>query len=272
MSVVIFSVGLLSGFFSIQKRKQVKTLESQIGKLSADIENIKVEFERDQQELADAKKVMEDLFEQVAVSSSDELKAEYAKLQEQRQEVNQLKERVEESKDKLRRTQGDLQITERQLHELISPALDSKEGSIGEQLALVWGNYSRYVFLLNQYNDAKRKGESLKSEHDDVSSTTDEFHAEIERILEEASVETLEEYNGGWEKHDQYQKEYAEVKNLINARNNLLGEQDLDAWQQQLKQHQTQIQNLIDDHPDLIDTEFDLSAKATYQQESDIRS
>ncbi len=41
LSVVIFSVGLLSGFFSIQKRKQVKTLESQIGKLSADIENIK---------------------------------------------------------------------------------------------------------------------------------------------------------------------------------------------------------------------------------------
>ena len=132
---------------------------------------------------------------------------------------------------------------------MISPALDSKEGSIGEQLELFWGNYSRYVFLLNQYNDAKRKSESLKSEHDDVSSTTDEFHAEIERILEEASVETLEEYNGGWEKHDQYQEGHAEVKNLINARHNLLGEQDRDAWPQQLKQHQTQIQNLIDDHP-----------------------
>ncbi len=136
LSVVLFLIGLLATFFSRQRRKQVKTLESQFDELSVDIENQKVEFVRRQQELADAQKVVEDLFERVGVSSSDELRAEYIKLQEQRQEVNQLKERVEESKDKLRRTQGDLQITERQLHKLISPALDSKEGSIGEQLAL----------------------------------------------------------------------------------------------------------------------------------------
>jgi DNA repair exonuclease SbcCD ATPase subunit len=140
LSVVIFSVGLLGGFFSIQKRKQVKTLESQIDELSADIENKKVEFERDQQELADAKKVMEDLFEQVAVSSSDELKAEYAKLQEQRQDVKRLKERVEELNDKLQRTQEDRQDTERQLYNLISPALDSKEGGIDDWLALFRAN------------------------------------------------------------------------------------------------------------------------------------
>lgn len=269
LSVVIFLVGLLLGFFSIQKRKRAKTLESQFDELSADTKNEKVEFERRQQELNDSKKVMAELFEQVGVSSSDELKAEFAKLQEQRQKVNQLKERVEASKDKLLRTQENLQNTETQLHNLISLALDSEEGSIDNLVALFWGNYSRYESLLIKYNDAKGKGESLKSEVDDVSSKADEIHAEIERILEEASVETLEEYNDGWENHDQYQEGHAEVKNLKNARNNLLGEQDLDAWQQQLKQHQTQIQNLINDHPDLIDTDFDLSDKATYQQERD---
>ena len=272
LSVVLFSVGLLGGFFSIQKRKQVKTLKSQIDELSADIENQKVVFVRRQQELADAQKVVEDLFERVGVSSSDELRAEYIKLQEQRQEVKRLKERVEESKDKLRRTREDRQNTERQLHKLISPALDSKEGSIGEQLALFWANYRRYESLLKQYNDAKRKGESLKCEHDGASSTVDGFHAEIERILNEAGVKTVEEYNDGCEKHQQYQKEYVELKNLISARGDLLGEHDLDAWQQQLTLHQAQIQNLINDHPDLKNTDFDPSAKAAYQRESDQRS
>lgn len=269
LSVVIFSVGLLMGFFSIQKRKRVKTLESQFDELSADTKNEKVEFERKQKELNDSKKVMAELFEQVGVSSSDELKTEFAKLQKQRQKVNQLKERVEASKDKLLRTQEDLHNTETQLHNLMSLALDSEEGSIDNLVALFWGNYNRYESLLIKYNDAKGKGESLKSEYDDVSSKADEIHAEIERILVEASVETPEEYNNGWEKHQQCQEGRAEVTNLINARKNLLGEQDLDTWQQQLKQRQTQIQNLLNDHPDLKDIDFDLSAKATYQQQSD---
>ncbi len=88
LSVVLFLIGLLATFFSRQRRKQVKTLESQFDELSVDIENQKVEFVRRQQELADAQKVVEDLFERVGVSSSDELRAEFIKLQEQRQEVN----------------------------------------------------------------------------------------------------------------------------------------------------------------------------------------
>ena len=250
MSVVLFPFGLLGGYFSVQKRKQAKTLESQIDELSADIENKKVEFERDQQELAGAKKVMEGLYEQVGVSSSDELKPEYAKLQEQRQKVKRLKGRDEELNDELQKTREKLQKIERQIYDLISPALDSEEGSLDEQLELFRENYSRYESLRNQYNDAKEKGESLKSEHDDVSSTTDEIHAEIERILEEAGVETREEYNDGCEKHQQYQEGRAEVKDLKKAHDNLLREQDLETWQQQLKQHHTQIQYLIDNHPD----------------------
>ena len=267
LSVFLFLVGLFGGFLSIHKRKQVKTLESQIDELSADIENKKEEFERDQQELAEAEKVMEDLFEQVSVSSTDELKAEYGKLQEQRQEVKRLKGRAEELNDELQKTREKLQKIERQIYDLISPALDLEEGSLDEQLELFRENYSRYESLRNQYNDAKEKGESLKSEHDDVSSTTDEIHAEIEQILEEAGVETPEEYSDGCEKHQQNQEGREEVKNLKKAHDNLLREQDLETWQQQLKQHQAQIHNLIDNHPDLIDTDFDLSDKATYQQE-----
>ena len=88
LSVVLFLIGLLATFFSRQRRKQVKTLESQFDELSVDIENQKVEFVRRQQELADAQKVVEDLFERVGVSSSHELRAEFIKLQEQKQEVN----------------------------------------------------------------------------------------------------------------------------------------------------------------------------------------
>ena len=269
LSLVLFPVGLLGGYFSVQKRKQVKILESQIDELSAETKNKMVELERRQQELNDSKKVMEELFEQVGVSSSDELKAEFEQLQKQRQKVNQLKERVEASKDKLLRTQKDLQNTETQLHNLISIALDSEEVCIDNLLALFWRNYNRYESLLDKYNDAKGIGESLKSEDDDVRSKTDEIHAKIEKILEEAGVDTPEEYSGGCEKHQQYQERYKELKNLKNAHDNLLGEQDADAWQQRLKQHQTQIQNCINDYPALKDIDFDKNAKATYQQDSD---
>ncbi len=49
-------------------------------------------------------------------------------------------------------------------------------------------NSSHYF---RETNDAKRKGETLKSEHYHASNTADESHAKIERILNEAGVKTL---------------------------------------------------------------------------------
>ncbi|MBI1930335.1 AAA family ATPase [Candidatus Poribacteria bacterium] len=277
VSFILLPLGVLGWLFSFQKRQKVKVLERQMGELTASLENQKAEFEQRREELAAAQSAVDDLFEQVGVSSLDALKAEYAKLQAQSRKVEQLKERGEAFFDKLRETQAELEKTERRLQDLIELLRDSSlEGSIVQGLAVFRENYSRYQSLVEQSSDVKTEGKRLQSEHWATLVKCCTLMLQMAQILKAARVETVEAFLEGMDKQRLYRDAMENQTKCEGELKLLLGDRSLEDFKIEHGQKQTRLEAIIADFPEFAENgpvSAGLSqARRAYEQLSQERS
>ena len=194
------------------------------------------------------------MFQRVRVSSLDELKTEYTKLQDLRQDVKQLNGKIEEASHQLETTRDELRKTEELLQNFIEPVISQTEGSIPERLAALREGCRQYKFLLQQSETAEKEVGRLQSELEKAEEKANRLEAQMTQILMEVNLKTVEQFLEAVEKRGLYQemvKQKTELEEKLQIHLTGKNHQDLES---EKHSKQEQLKSLIDSHPMLTQT------------------
>jgi len=222
LTFILIPLGIGGFVLAFRKSKRIKKDEIECEESTKTLQNKELKLSQRKKELEINVGKVDEILKQVGVNSIDELKIEYANLEELRHEYVQLGKKADEIIHQLEDTQSELRRTQKQLQECIKNTINLTEGDIFEQIAEFQKNYQQYQSLYQQYRIVEKDLNELQSDLKDSEKKANRFDEQINQILMEVDLKTVDQFLQALEKQKIYQEKVRQKSELEDRIQNYL--------------------------------------------------